>query len=349
MKIFHFMEKIDSLPKNTDKIMAPIHIRIKPTNACNHNCSYCAYRTDNLQLGADMVKKDHIPRQKMMEIIDDIEEMGVKAITFSGGGEPFLYPYLLETVKKLSRTQVKFASLTNGSGLTGEIAEIFANHGTWIRISMDGWDDESYSKYRRVQHGEFTKILKNMENFKKIKGKCLLGVVIIIDNMNYLHIYDLVKKLKDIGVDSVKIAPCVVSNIAEENNKYHEAIFAVVKEQINKATSELVDDNFEIFDSYHQQLETFEKKHTWCPYLQILHVIGADQNIYSCQDKAYNFEFGLIGSIKDIRYKDFWFNDKNKFFKINPSKHCLHHCVTNEKNKIVLEYLDADKGHIGFV
>ncbi|KAB2946560.1 MAG: tungsten-containing aldehyde ferredoxin oxidoreductase cofactor modifying protein [Candidatus Methanoperedens nitroreducens] len=349
MKIFHFPEKIESLPKNTENIMAPIHIRIKPTNVCNHNCRYCAYRTDNLQLGADMVKKDYIPKQKMMEIIDDIEEMGVKAITFSGGGDPFRYPYLLETVKKLSRTPIKFAALTNGSGLTGEIAEIFAHHGTWVRISMDGWDDESYSKYRGVQHGEFTKVLKNIENFKQIKGKCLLGVVVIIDKMNYSHIYDIIKKLKDIGVDSVKIAPCVVSNSAKENNKYHEAIFAVVKEQINKASSELKDDNFEIFDSYHEQLETFEKKHTWCPYLQILHVIGADQNVYSCQDKAYNFESGLIGSIKDIRYKDFWFANKDKFFKINPSIHCLHHCVANEKNKIVLEYLEADKEHIGFV
>ncbi len=72
MKIFHYMEKIDSLPKNTDKIMAPIHIRIKPTNVCNHNCWYCAYRADNLQLGKDMVIKDYIPEKKMMEIIDDI-------------------------------------------------------------------------------------------------------------------------------------------------------------------------------------------------------------------------------------------------------------------------------------
>jgi len=45
MKVFHFKEKIDSLP--SEKILPPIHIRIKPTNNCNHNCSYCAYRTEN--------------------------------------------------------------------------------------------------------------------------------------------------------------------------------------------------------------------------------------------------------------------------------------------------------------
>ena len=45
-----------------------------------------------------------IPKDKMMEIIDDLVEMKVKAVTFSGGGEPFCYPHFTETLKKLSTT-----------------------------------------------------------------------------------------------------------------------------------------------------------------------------------------------------------------------------------------------------
>ena len=89
-KIFHFKDKIDSLPRDVEEIKPPIHIRIKPTNVCAHNCWYCAYKASNLQLGKDMVTKDFIPKDKMMEIIDDIIEMGVKAVTFSGGGDPFI-------------------------------------------------------------------------------------------------------------------------------------------------------------------------------------------------------------------------------------------------------------------
>ena len=37
-----------------------------------------------------MNEKDGIPEPKMMEIIEDIIEMKVKAVTLSGGGEPFL-------------------------------------------------------------------------------------------------------------------------------------------------------------------------------------------------------------------------------------------------------------------
>lgn len=349
MKIFHFKEKLDSLSLDIDKITPPIHIRIKPTNVCNHKCWYCAYKADNLQLGKDMVIKDQIPKDKMMEILDDAIEMKVKSITFSGGGEPFCYPYLLEAIKKLAKSPVKFAALTNGAGVTGEVAEFFAHHGAWLRISMDGWDDESYCTYRGVPHGEFTKIMTNIEKFNKYKGKCYLGVSIIVDKENAFHVYELIKKLRDKGVSSVKVAPCIVSNSGKENNEYHKVLFDQVKQQIAKAISEFSNEEFEIFDSYHEQLETFEKSYSWCPYLQILPIIGADLNIYSCQDKAYNFEEGFIGSTKNRRFKDFWFSDKNNFFKINPSICCNHHCVADGKNRIILDYLSADKEHLSFV
>lgn len=349
MKIFHFRDKINSLPEDAGAVMPPIQIRIKPTNTCAHNCWYCAYRAENLQLGKDMVARDYIPKDKMMEIIDDIAEMGVKSITFSGGGDPFHYLYLPEAVKKLSERNVKFAALTHGARLEGEIAEIFARRATWLRISIDGWDDESYSRYRKVPLGEFTRVMNNIENFKKINGKCYLGVCIVIDRGNVSHVYELAKMLKEKGANSVKFAPCIVSNNGKENNEYHKPMFKQAKEQITQASNKLKEKGFEIFDSYHAQLDTFEKDYTWCPYLQILPVIGADLNVYPCHDKAYNLDEGLIGSIKDIRFKDFWFSDKSRFFKINPSMHCNHHCVVDRNNKLILEYLNTDKEHLEFV
>ncbi|OHB98730.1 MAG: radical SAM protein [Planctomycetes bacterium RIFCSPLOWO2_12_38_17] len=349
LKIFHYQAKIDSLPQQSKDILPPVHIRIKPTNACGHNCWYCAYKADNLQLGKDMNKRDFIPKEKMAEILDDLVEMGVKAVTFSGGGDPLYYPYLLDAVKKLAQTPIKFASLTNGSRLQGEVAEIFAHRGTWLRISIDGWDDESYARYRNVKVGEFTKVMNNIESFKNLGGKCYLSISLIVDKENAGHVYEFIRRLKNMGVNSVKVSPCIVSNDGAVNNAYHQPIFDQVKESTRKAVADFSDGHFEIFDSYHALDDKFKKDYDWCPYLQILPVIGADLNIYPCQDKAYNLEDGLIGTIKNQRFKDFWFSDKNKFLKINPSVNCNHHCIANEKNKMVLEYLYADSEHLSFV
>lgn len=349
MKIFHYRDKIDSLSPDNSSILAPLYIRLKPTNVCNHNCSYCAYKVKTLQVGRDMVKTDHIPLEKMLEIIDDMAEMGVKAVTFSGGGDPFVYPYLGDAVKRLAGTNVKFAALTNGSRLSGEPAEVFSRYGQWLRVSIDGWDDDSYSVYRGTKKGEFTKVMKNMENFKRMNGGCHLGVSLIVDQFNCSHVYEFINKVKDIGADSIKISPCITSNDGTANNAYHKEIFTFVKSQIEDAITEISGNEFEIFDAYHELHEKFTKDYNWCPFVQILPVIGADLNVYTCQDKAYNLEEGLMGSIRDIRFKDFWFSNKERFLRVNPSEECNHHCLANSKNKLILEYMDVDKEHLAFV
>jgi hypothetical protein len=71
-------------------------------------------------------------------------------------------------------------------------------------------------------------------------------------------------------------------------------------------------------------------------------VIAADLNVYTCQDKAYNKDTGLLGSIKDKSFRDFWYDGKAKFHKTNPSKDCNHHCIADSVNKMVLEYIDCE-------
>jgi MoaA/NifB/PqqE/SkfB family radical SAM enzyme len=349
MKIFHFKDKLDSLPRESAAILPPINIRIKPTNICNHNCWYCAYRVDSLQLGQDMDPQDSIPRDKMLEMVADFGEMGVRAVTFSGGGDPFCYPYLLETVEGLASHGIRFASLTNGSRLQGPVADFFADHGTWLRISMDGWSDESYAAARGCETGEFSRILDNMMSFKKRGGPCYLGVNIVVDNRNCHHLYELISRLHDLGIDSVKASPCMVSNRGDENTHYHQSHVETVKEQLSRARAILGGNDFEIFDGFATELHSFAKEYHWCPYLQIAPVIGADLNVYSCPDKAYNCKDGLLGSLSGMRFKELWNESKERFFALDPARVCQHHCLADARNRQIIEYLDADVDHLVFV
>ena len=214
---------------------------------------------------------------------------------------------------------------------------------------MDGWDGSSYVKFRKVHKREFQKILNNMKKFKKLGGTCRLGVSYIINKDNAPHLYAMTKRIKEIGVDSVKLSPCIVSNEGKINKKFHAPIFDLVKEQVIRAKEELEDSTFEVYDTYHPLEEKFNKSYQWCPFIQVLTVIGADQNVYSCQDKAYNLSSGLLGSIKEHRFKKFWINNKNKFFIINPKIECNHHCISNAKNIFLHQYFNVDHDHLAFV
>ncbi len=349
-KIFDYPEKIKSLIRDSETILPPVHIRIKPTNACNHKCWYCSYRLKGVQLGKDMILRDSIPHDKMMEIVDDIIEMKVAAVTFSGGGEPLLYPYLVETAERLAAGGVSIGVLTNGAHLKDKKAEVLAEHATWLRISIDGWDAASYADYRGVTENEFETVITNLKAFKKLAGsRCFLGVSIPVDQKNAEKIYLLIQMVRDCGADNVKIAPCIISNSGKETNAYHADIEPLVKSQLTAAIEDLSTDTFEIFDSYHKQLETFLKTYDWCPWVQINPVIAADQNVYTCHDKAYNLDTGLLGSLKSQRFKKMWKSSKAQFFKLNPRRDCNHHCVADGTNRMLHDFISTDPDHRVFV
>lgn len=347
LKFLNFTDHLQALRDR--RVVAPVHIRIKPINRCNHNCWYCAYRWDELKLGEDMNEADAIPEPKMMEIVDDIIDMGVKAVTFSGGGEPLLYKPLPDVIERLAGAGIRVASLTNGVNLKGRMADAFIRHGTWVRISVDSWDDDSYVKQRGARPGDFTKLLDNMRNFTASGTKCVLGVSFIVGEANHTRIAEMCRRFKDAGVNHVKVSGVVASNEVAGNNTYHAAIKTEVARQIEQAMA-LSGDGFQVLNHYHDLDERFEKEYRQCPYLQFLTVIGADCQVYTCQDKAYTVE-GTLGSIRDRRFKDFWFSDetREKLYAFDPSKLCRHHCVTHAKNLAINDYLSIDPEHGFFV
>lgn len=347
LKFLRYADRLDAF--RSGRVAAPVHIRIKPFNRCNHDCWYCAYRVSNLQLGSDIDYKDAIPREKMHEIVEDAIEMGVKAVTFSGGGEPLLYKPLPEIVKRLAEGGVRVATLTNGANLKGKVANAFAEHGTWVRVSTDAWDDASFAKSRGVRHGEFSELLKHLRDFSSLGSKCVLGVSFIVDQTNSTHLFEACEKLKDAGVNHVKLSGVVVSNSGVENNAYHAQFKETVQQQLDRLGT-LADEQFSIINHYHELDDRFDKSYTSCPYLMYLTVIGADCKVYTCQDKAFTVA-GTLGSIKERRFRDFWFSEENRqrLFALNPSTECLHHCVTHSKNQAIMSLLNIDPDHGTFV
>ncbi len=346
-KFFFFPDQIEALKSGS--MVAPVHVRIKPINHCNHACWYCAYRADNLSLGEDMKLTDRIPYEKMREIVADLIAMKVKAVTFSGGGEPLLYKILPECVEELASNGVRVAALTNGSNLKGKMADAFASWGTWIRVSLDAWDDESYAKSRSIYNGAFSALIKNMQSFAERGSACVLGVSLIIDQVNCAHIADICRLLKKVGVSHVKLSAAIVSNDIQQNNVYHQNIAKVVSCEIEEA-SQLNDRNFSVVNHYHEMDARFDKSYNTCPFTQFLTVIGADCGVYTCQDKAYS-KSGLLGSVAKTSFRDLWQSDElaRRLRKLNPQKVCAHHCVAHTKNLALHEALKLDTEHIPFV
>lgn len=347
-KIFHFEEKIASF--KSGNIIAPIYVRIKPINLCNHGCFFCIYSDgyrakdkDNHIISGmhtDINEKDTIPTNKMLEILDDLKSIGVKAVTYSGGGEPLLHKGIVKIMEKTLENNIDLSIITNGQLLNGDRARVLAK-AKWVRVSMDYTSSKQMIDFRNVSAKSFDEVITNLYNFSKIKNSdCDLAVNYIVHKDNFLGLYDFSKLLKENGVNNVRYSPMWTPDFYE----YHSAIAKEVQKELNKA-SNLIDSTFSINTTYNIQPNSSHsscREYDKCYIMQTVPVIGADLNVYACHNKAYDNQ-GKIGSIKDCTFSEMWFGDdaKDVFNNFNPKALCQHECSNDRKNILINSLLDA--------
>jgi MoaA/NifB/PqqE/SkfB family radical SAM enzyme len=341
LKIAWHPEKLKSFANET--VTSPIFIRFKPTNRCNNNCFYCAYNADYTGMHPTTNRNDEISREKMLEILSDLKDMGVKSIIYSGGGEPLVYPYIEEALTKTIENGMHFAMITNGQNLKGRVAELLGK-ADWVRISLDYFNPELFGEIRRIDSSFFNQIKENIKRFVEIKEPtCNLGVNCVVHEKNRKFLYDIAKFCKDLGVETIRFSPVWNPNFIE----YHKDSKDYVLRQIERIKEELSGDNFEVYESFSSELSSgglSQRPYKKCFWMQINPVIAADYNVYTCHNKAYD-PLGILGSIKDKSFKELWFSEEvaKKFKEFDASENCKHQCSSEGRNKIIAELLNCEE------
>lgn len=347
LKIFAHAQALNDIGEG--KRIAPIYIRIKPTNYCNHKCYYCSYADNALGLRDSVNRQDQIPWDKMQEIIADMEEMGVKAVTFSGGGEPLVYPHIVEAMQKVLNAGIDLSIITNGQLLKEERAEILRK-AKWVRISFDSANAETYSKVRQLPLEAFDEVCENISKFSKIKQEgCELGINFVINHENADQVYDMARMVKDLGVNHIKYTARVTKDLFA----YHEPFKMGVIDQIHRAKKELEHEGFRVINKYEGDFESalvFHRCYDKCYINQIFTVIAADSKVYFCHDKAYVKE-GVVGDLKDRSFKELWFSEETvrRYREFHAQKECNHHCVYDDRNELLNMFYSLDRNHINFI
>ena len=346
LKLLHFPEKLASFKSGA--ITAPIYVRVKPINLCNHSCWWCVYHSPEMsQMHSDMVNRDIIPTEKMMETLADFAAMGVKAVTYSGGGEPLLHKDIVAIMERTLDLGIDLSIITNGSFLKDMKAAVLGR-ARWVRVSMDYSCKEELAKFRGVHEKLYDEIMANIEEFGRTKtASCDLYVNYIVHKENCTNLMGVAEKLKAIGVQNVRFSPMWLSPGFHE---YHTEIAGSVQDQLQRIASQFSHNGFSVNTTYdltataHNSFRTYKR----CYFMQTVPVIGADLNVYACHNKAYD-STGAIGSIKDRSFKDLWFSPEAKqaFECLDPTKVCGHQCANDSKNLLVNEWLNAS--HDNFV
>lgn len=347
LKIFWHPEKLKSLEKG--EVTAPLYARVKPTNFCNHKCYYCSYADTALNLRKTVDRRDSIPWERLKQVLNDMAGMGVKAITFSGGGEPLVYPQIADAMKLVLSRGMDLSIITNGQNLSGENAETLAK-AKWARISMDSCDAGQYARIRGLPIEAFRTVSSNISNFSKIKNKdCELGINFVVNHENAGSVYEMAKYVKGLGVNHIKFT----ARITKDLQAYHAPFKESVVGQIRRAQKELSTGAFKIINKYECDFDfcaVFQRTYSKCYMSQVVTVIGADSKVYMCHDKAY-VPGGELGDLSKKSFKEIWLSPETakRFMTFDAKKECQHHCVYDDRNLLIAKFLAQHDQHVNFV
>lgn len=304
-KPLYHIDRIEALREG--RLPAPVHVQMILSDLCNQDCSFCAYRMSgglSTEMFADAETGYHNPNRRMpadkaIEIIEDCAEMGVRAIQFTGGGEPTVHKNWVEIIHTAQKLGMETALVTNGVRLGWNHA---VERLTWLRVSVDAGLKTTYARVRRVSDKHWDKVWENIEHVAKFY-QGTLGVGFVVTPDNYTGISRCAEKAWRAGADNFRIGAV----FSEHGLDFYAGVrMEHILEEIERA-KEFETEDFKIMDLFGRRFGDLESKspeHEFCGYQYFTTYIGADLNVYRCCNTAYTKK-GMLGSLKDVRLRDF--------------------------------------------
>ncbi|MCG8684164.1 MAG: radical SAM protein, partial [Desulfobacterales bacterium] len=157
------------------------------TQRCNLKCVHCYSHSH------DRDYENELSTEEGFKLLDDLAEFGVPVVLFSGG-EPLTRKDLPELIKRAKSNGLRAVISTNGTLITQERAELFAELGlSYVGVSLDGLRDTN-DKFRGIP-GAFDKALAGIRNCKAAGVKVGLRFTINKRNVSDVPgIFDLLEE-----------------------------------------------------------------------------------------------------------------------------------------------------------
>ena len=272
------------------------------SNSCNQNCQYCEYVEEN--------KGGFLPTKKALDIINQLADLGIKAVEFSGGGEPLIHPDIIKILNYCKEKDIVVGVISNLSTKNDKLMETIINVCSYIRASTDSFDPTRYNEIRRPKMKEcsFSQLESNLKKLVKLKKSTGSGINIgvkrVISKLNHDKMEDFIKGAIRLGVDNVQFKKVYLNKDLEIGNSDEFSI-----EKISGQLTELK-------KKYEKEIDIFfgfyDLKLQCRCFMNINHIfIDAHGDVYLCCHYLKDKESLKLGSTSDQSIKDIWFSKRH--------------------------------------
>lgn len=330
-------------------LRGPMLVELDPTSACNYSCPECISR--------DLLNKDQIPTERLMELVHELHRAGVQGIVFIGGGEPLIHPAMPRPIQLAHSLGIGVGLTTNGSLISRHL-DALAECVDWTRVSMDAATAETYRRFRphKARDG-FERVTDAMRALARVKRGALGYSFLVIQRpcpetepgavrdtsgrtyvTNAGEIAAAARLAKDIGCDYFEYKPMV------DQQHYLTPFGPELQDVIRAQAAEcdpLADENFEIVAPrsiefmYDNENPVEPKDYHECPAMDMRTLI-TPSGIFPCPYHRGR-EDKRLGGVEDGPFDEFWKSDSRKsaMSLVDPTVDCGFYCIRHRSNVVM--------------
>jgi len=291
------------------EFLPPVMLHVYPTNKCNGRCNFCIMKTEQEY-------KTELEKSVFERLVQSANDMGVKGLQITGGGEPLLYSHL-HHIQKFNGFKLL---ATNGSFLTPEIASMFDR----IRVSLNAGNAKTHSAVMGLNN--FSEVIVNMRRVKKHCPNVTMGIGFVLSFDNWHEVFDVCEIADSVGADFVHIRPAFFAD-KKRDKKVREIVEAAYHlcEAAKKRNIVKVFAISEKFDGYWT-----ERKYKKCLASPLNAVVTATGELVPCLDVFIRF-----GDLNKNTFEEIWGSEEHKkaIAKIEIEK--CPRCVMTKPNEII--------------
>ncbi|MFY1638118.1 radical SAM protein [Solwaraspora sp. WMMB335] len=326
--------------------MRPINLEINPVNICNQSCTWCTY-------GYLHQRREVLPPQRIVELLDDAARLGVQSVTWTGGGEPTVYPDLADVVEHAAEHGLRQGMNTNGVRLTERLRASMVAGFSYVRFSVDAGSPDVYARTHRVNAALHQVVLDNIrrladERAASSASRLAIGFSFLVDTSNVSDLAEGARRARAAGVDYFQVKPIV--HYERSNGQFGEGstVWTELERQLDEVWAlHSADFEVRVLDYKFGDITRADHGRTYdvCRGNELLATVGADGSVDLCCAYKGVPEWSF-GNINDERFFDIWNGERRrKLLALVDVKRCPPLCKAHEMNKLIhyINHFDADR------
>ena len=330
-KIFTAVDKVKAmLEKGIEPY--PLVVEFYPTNRCNLSCSFC-FGAEKAQV-VDSRKELEVQQYKI--VLNELRELGVRHISFSGGGEPFLYSQIRDVLELGIEHDFNFRLVTNGTLIKKSDYPTLSKIDE-IRFSINAIFPSTYSLITSSKSAYLSAILQHISNLVKMKSHLgygpQIGASLTIQEENIDEVYLFIETmLLDYAVDSVIIKNDIYESTLEHIEKSFD-----FSDKLNELKSKLHStQNIELRQPLKD--ENVGRIPCFVPYFKV--AINPYGDVFTCCLGAQPEDQGgyLLGNLLHSSFESIWKKSYSSRINLQRNLHDCQSCNYND-HKINTQFL----------